>query len=370
MTLRIPYVDLAAQHRPLKAEILEAVGRVIDSGQFILGEELERFEKEFAESCAAKYAVGVNSGTDALILALKCLGIKPGDEVITAPNSYLASASCVALAGAVPKFADVRDDLNLDPAALLDKITPRTRAIIPVHLTGKPAPMKELLAIAQAKGLEVIEDAAQAAGASLDGKPVGTFGKIGCFSLHPLKNLNACGDGGMLTTNDEKIYQHLRLLRNHGQPNRNDCLEFSLVTRLDTVQAAILRTKLKRLPAISARRRENAEQYRRRLKDCSRLRCPTDGPGEFCVYHTFVVQADKRDELAKHLEKAGIGTAIHYPVPIHLMTVGRRMGHREGDFPVCERQAGRILSLPIHPELTAAQIDEVADAILDFYKTN
>ncbi len=370
MTPHIPYVDLAAQHRPLKDEILEAVGRVIDSGQFILGDELGRFEEEFAASCGVKHAVGVNSGTDALILALKCLGIGPGDEVITAPNSYLASASCIALAGAVPIFADVRGDLNLDPASVADKITPRTKAIIPVHLTGKPAPMKELLAIAQERGLEVIEDAAQAAGASLDGKPVGTFGKIGCFSLHPLKNLNACGDGGMLTTDDDTICQRLRLLRNHGQPNRNDCLEFSLVSRLDTVQAAILRTKLRRLPDISARRRANAEHYRRRLKNCSRLQCPADGPGEFCVYHTFVVQADKRDELARHLEKAGIGTAIHYPVPIHLMTVGRRMGHREGDFPICERQAGRILSLPIHPQLEPAQIDEVADAILDFYKTN
>lgn len=370
MTPRIPYVDLAGQHRPLKAEILEAVGRVIDSGQFILGEELERFEKEFAELCKAKHAIGVNSGTDALILALRVLGIKPGDEVITAPNSYLASASCVALAGAIPKFADVRDDLNIDPASVEKHITPRTKAIIPVHLTGKPAPMKELLAIARKHNLEVIEDAAQAVGATLDGTPVGTFGKIGCFSLHPLKNLNACGDGGMVTTNDDKLCEKVRLLRNHGQPNRNDCLEFSMVSRLDTVQAGILRTKLRHLAEVTAGRRENAERYRSRLKGCSCLTCPADGPGEFCVYHTFVIQADKRDELVRHLENAGIGTAIHYPVPIHLMTVGRRMGFREGDFPVCERQAGRILSLPIHPGLSAAQIDEVADAILDFYKSN
>src|SRR5438105_5795229 len=185
MSLRIPYVDLALQHRQTKPELLEAVGKVLDSGQFILGEEMERFEKEFAGLCQAKHALGVNSGTDALILALKCLGIGPGDEIITPPNSYLASASCVALAGATPKFADVREDMNFDPEAVARAITPRTRAIVAVHLTGKPAPMKELLAVAQARGLPVIEDAAQAVGAKLDGKPVGAIGRIGCFSLHP-----------------------------------------------------------------------------------------------------------------------------------------------------------------------------------------
>lgn len=370
MTLRIPYVNLAGQHQPLREELLAAVGGVLDSGQFILGEETERFEREFAAFCQAKHAVGVNSGTDALILALKCLGIGPGDEVITAPNSYLASASCIALAGATPKFADVREDLNLDAESVGRAITPRTRAIIPVHLTGKPAPMKELLAVAGQRGVDVIEDAAQAVGARLNGKPVGALGRIGCFSLHPLKNLNACGDGGMLVTNDEAIYQRAKLLRNHGQPNRNDCLEFSMVSRLDSVQAAMLRVKLPHLPEVTARRRANAEQYRQRLAGCAGLRCPAEAPGEYCVYHTFVVQADRRDELVRHLEKAGIGTAIHYPVPIHLMTVGRRLGHREGEFPVTERLAGRILSLPIYPELTREQIDQVANAILDFYRAN
>ena len=370
MALRIPYIDLAAQHRPLREEILKAVGGVLASGQFILGEETELFEKEFAKLHAAKHAIGVNSGTDALILALKCLGIGVGDEVITAPNSYLASASCIALAGATPKFADVRPDMNLDPVAVGRAITPRTRAIIPVHLTGKPAPMKELQAVAKKHGVEVIEDAAQAVGAKLAGQPVGTFGRIGCFSLHPLKNLNACGDGGMIVTNNDAIAQRAKLLRSHGQPNRNDCLEFSMVSRLDSVQAAILRVKLRHLEGVTAKRRANAEQYRRRLMGCSRLQCPTEAPGEFCVYHTFVVQADKRGELVRYLESRGIGTAIHYPTPIHLMTVGRKLGHKPGDFPECERQAGRILSLPIYPELTSAQIDEVVDAVLDFYKAN
>jgi dTDP-4-amino-4,6-dideoxygalactose transaminase len=370
MPLRIPYVNLAQQHQSLRDELLKAVAGVIDSGQFILGEETELFEKEFAALCGATHAVGVNSGTDALILALKALGIGQGDEVITAPNSFLASASCIVLAGATPKFADVREDLSLDPEAVARAITPRTRAIIPVHLTGKPAPMKELLAVAQQHKLEVIEDAAQAVGAKLDGKPVGTFGRIGGFSLHPLKNLNACGDGGMLVTNDDGIAQRTRLFRNHGQPNRDDCTEFSMVSRLDSVQAAILRVKLRHLEQVTAQRIANAEYYRRRLNGCPRIHCPTDAPGEYCVYHTFVVQADKRDELKRHLENSGIGTAIHYPVPIHLMTVGRRLGHKPGDFPVTERLAGRILSLPVYPELTSDQLDEVADAILGFYKSN
>ena len=370
MALRIPYIDLAAQHRSLREKILKAVGGVLDSGQFILGEETELFEKEFAKLHAAKHAIGVNSGTDALILALKCLGIGPGDEVITAPNSYLASASCIALVGATPKFADVCPDMNLDPAAVARAITPRTRAIIPVHLTGKPAPMKELLAVAKRHRVEVIEDAAQAVGAKLDGQPVGAIGRVGCFSLHPLKNLNACGDGGVIVTNDDAIAQRSKLLRSHGQPSRNDCLEFSMVSRLDSVQAAILRVKLRYLETVTAKRRANAEQYSRRLTGCSRLQCPAESPGEFCVYHTFIIQADKRDELGRHLESRGIGTAIHYPTPIHLMTVGRKMGHKPGDFPETERQAGRILSLPIYPELTSAQIDEVTKAILEFYQTN
>lgn len=370
MPICIPYVDLALQHRALREELLAAVGRVLDTGQFILGEEMLRFEEEFARFCATRHAVAVNSGTDALVLALKCLGIGPGDEVITPPNSYLASASCVALAGAKPVFADVREDLNLDPEAVARAITPRTRAIIAVHLTGKPAPMRELAALAAAHGLDVIEDAAQAVGAKLDGQPVGSLTRVGCFSLHPLKNLNACGDGGVLTTSDDHVAERARLLRNHGHPNRNDCVEFSMVSRLDAVQAAMLRCKLPRLAEVTRRRRENAARYRQRLAGCPRLRCPADGPGEFCVYHTFVVQADAREALIQHLAEAGIGTAIHYPTPIHLMQVGRRMGHREGDFPVTERLAGRILSLPIYPELAESQIDEVAGAILDFYRTH
>ena len=365
--MKIPYVDLALQHRDLKEELLRAVGGVLDSGQFILGEETAKFEEEFAALCGTAHAVGLNSGTDALILAFRALGIGPGDEVITAPNSYLASASSIALAGATVRFADVREDLNLDPEAVSRAITSRTKAIAVVHLTGRPAPMDEILALARKHGLRVIEDAAQAAGAKYRGKPVGSIGDAGCFSLHPLKNLNACGDGGMLVTHDRALADRVRLLRNHGHPNRDDCVEFSMVSRLDSVQAAMLRVKLRRLDEVTQRRRENAGWYREALAGCPGLRCPQDRPEEFPVYHTFVVQCDRRDDLRKHLESKGIGTVIHYPIPIHLMQVGRKLGFQPGMFPVTERLAGRILSLPIYPQITKDQIVMISREILGFF---
>lgn len=365
--MKIPYVDLALQHRDLREELLRAVGGVLDSGQFILGEETAKFEEEFASLCGTSHAVGLNSGTDALILAFRALGIGPGDEVITAPNSYLASASSIALAGATVRFADVREDLNLDPEAVARAITPKTRAIAVVHLTGRPAPMDEILALARKHGLKVVEDAAQAAGAKYRGKPVGSIGDAGCFSLHPLKNLNACGDGGMLVTHDRALADRVRLLRNHGHPNRDDCVEFSMVSRLDSVQAAMLRVKLRHLDEVTRRRRENAGWYREALVGCPGLRCPQDRPEEFSVYHTFVVQCDRRDELRKHLESKGIGSVIHYPIPIHLMQVGRKLGFQPGMFPVTERLAGRILSLPIYPQITKDQIVMISREILGFY---
>ncbi len=230
--------------------------------------------------------------------------------------------------------------------------------------------MNELLALARKHNVEVIEDAAQAVGATLGGRHVGTFGRVGCFSLHPLKNLNACGDAGMLVTNEQAIRDQARILRNHGQPTRDECLQFSMVSRLDSVQAAFLRVKLRHLPEVTAARRARAERYRSRLSGCPRLQCPTEAPGEFCVYHTFVVKADLRDALRAHLENAGIGSAIHYPVPTHLMRAGRNLGYKEGDLPITEKLAGRILSLPVYPELGLEQIDEVVDAVLEFYKTN
>lgn len=365
--MNIPYIDLAFQHDKNRGELLRAVEGVLKSGQFILGEETSLFEEEFVSLCQTRHAVGLNSGTDALLLAYRALGIGPGDEVITAPNSYLATASSIVLAGATVRFADVREDMNLDPEQVARMINPRTKAITAVHLTGRPAPMDEILELARRHKLKVIEDAAQAVGAKYKGRPVGSLGDIGCFSLHPLKNLNACGDAGVLVTQDQEIAERVRLLRNHGHPNRDDCSEFSIVSRLDSIQAAILRVKMKGLEEVTARRRENAAWYCSALEGCAQLDCPQDAPEEFGVYHTFIIRCNRRDELKEYLQKQGIGTAIHYPKPIHLMEAGRKLGYHEGMFPMTEKLAARILSLPVYPELTRDQIEFVATAIKKFY---
>lgn len=363
--MSVPYVDLVAQHAAIKEELLRETERVLSHGGFILGEEVAAFETEFAAVCGARYAVGVGNGTDAITLVLRALGIGPGDEVITAPNSFLASASGIALAGATPVFVDVGEDYNLDPALIEKAITARTKGILPVHLTGRPAAMQEIREIATRRNLKVIEDAAQAAGARYHGQAVGSWGDAACFSLHPLKNLSACGDGGVITTNDSHLYQYLIRGRNHGLKNRDECEFWSVNSRLDAVQAAWLRVKLKYLPAWTTRRREHAAAYRARLGEVVTI--PAERPYEQCVYHTFVVQCRDRDRLQKHLEGRGIGTKIHYPIPIHLQGAARSLGYRAGDFPRTEEQCGRILSLPVYPELRDEQRNYVIENILDFY---
>jgi dTDP-4-amino-4,6-dideoxygalactose transaminase len=365
--LRVPYVDLAGQHAGLKAELLEAVGAVIDRGDFILGREVAQFEAEFARVCQTAHAVGVGSGADALVLALRALGVGPGDEVITAPNSFVASASAIALAGARVVFADVGEDMNLDPERVEAAVTPRTRAILPVHLTGRPADMTPILAVARRRGLAVVEDAAQAVGAEHEGRRVGSLGTIGCFSLHPLKTLNACGDGGVLTTDDPELADRLRLMRNNGLRTRDDCRLWAVNSRLDTIQAAMLLVKLRWLERWTDARRANAAYYTRELHGIPALRLPAERPRERAVYHTYVVQAERRDALRAHLEAQGIGTSIHYPTPIHLTAAAAALGYRPGSFPVAERQAGRILSLPVYPELRPEQREHVVQAIREFY---
>ena len=364
----IPYTDLGRQHRRQVPQLLAAFRRVLSRGKFVLSEVLDDFNTAFAQFCGTRHAVGVNSGTDALVLALKVVGIRPGDEVITVPNSYLASASSIALAGATVRFVDVASDMNMDPKALSRAITPKTRAIIPVHLTGRPARMAEILRIARRHGLRVIEDAAQAAGANYRGKPVGSWGDLGCFSFHPLKNLNACGDAGAVVTSNASWAKKLKILRNHGHPHRDDCLEFSLNSRLDGLQAEILRIKLRGLGAVTRKRKRNAALYQSLLAGCPQVDCPQDEPGMESVYHTFVIQCEKRDYLRKHLARKGIGTAVHYPVPIHLMKVGKKLGFKKGAFPETEHLTKRILSLPIHQDLSERQIRAVALEILRFYK--
>lgn len=364
----IPYTNLALQHRRQVPALVSAFRRVLANGKFVLSDSLDDFECEFARSCGTRFAVGVNSGTDALVLALKVLGIGPGDEVITAPNSYLASASAIALAGAKVRFVDVCRNMNMDPKKLSRAITHKTKAVIPVHLTGRPAPMREILRIARRSNLKVIEDAAQAAGALYFGKPVGSWGDLGCFSFHPLKNLNACGDGGAVVTSNFGWAKSLKILRNHGHPHRDDCLEFSLNSRLDGLQAEILRIKLRDLGRVTKLRRRNASLYRTILQGCPQITCPDELPEEKSVYHTFVIQCEDREHLQTHLSRRGIGTAIHYPTPIHLMKAGRKLGFQIGMFPETEFLSRRILSLPIHQDLTEKEIRFIGKEILAYYK--
>ncbi|TPW21975.1 MAG: pyridoxal-phosphate-dependent aminotransferase [Elusimicrobia bacterium] len=365
--VKVPYLDLPAQHRPLKAELLAAVGAVIDSGQFILGPQVPAFEAALADVCGTKHAVGLNSGTDALILALRALGVGPGDEVITAANSFVASASAAALVGATPVLVDVRDDYNMDPEALARAVTPRTKAIIPVHLTGRPADMDPILAVAKKHKLFVVEDCAQAVAAEYRGRRVGSMGTIGCFSLHPLKTLNACGDGGAAVTDDAALLAKMALLRNLGLQSRENCTDWSSNSRLDTVQAAMLLVKLKHLDAWTAARRKNAAFYQEALAGIPGVVAPRDQAFEKAVYHTFIIQADRRDALKAYLAERGIDTAVHYPRPIHLQDAAKPLGKPLGSFPVAERQAGRILSLPVYPELTPSQLEWVAASIREFY---
>ena len=366
---KIPYVDIGGQFAgTMKDEIMAAIEKVMSSGWFILGPEVKAFEESFAQICGTKYAVGVADGTDALILVMKGLGLEAGDEVIVPPNSYLASASSVALAGGTPVFVDVNQHYNLDPEKIEAAITPKTKGIMAVHLTGRPADMDAINAIAEKHGLWVLEDSAQAVGATYKGKPVGGLGRASGFSLHPLKNLNAAGDAGVITTNDQKLYEWLLKARTHGHRNRDECEFWSLNSRLDALQAAILNVKLKYLDGWNKRRREIAEVYQSRIANY--VWVPTDNEDEKAVYHTFIIQTDQRDALKSYLEEQGVDTKIHYPVPIHLQDSAAYLGAKKGDFPITERQTETILSLPVFPELTNDQITYICDQIQAFFESN
>lgn len=365
-SIQVPYVNLALQHEAIKEQLLNAIEKVLSHGQFILGPEVRAFEERFAAYCGTRYAVGVDNGTSALFLVMRALGIGPGDEVITLPNSFLASASSIALTGARPVFVDVRDDYNMNPDLLEDAITPRTKAIMPVHLTGRPADMHPIMEIARRYDLYVIEDSAQAVGARYHGQRVGSFGIAGCFSLHPLKNLNAVGDGGVITTDDPELYETLLKARNHGLRNRDECEFWSYNCRLDTIQAAMLLVKMDYLDQWTETRRGNAAFYQQHLRNI--VQVPEDKPHEYAVYHTFIIQAERRNELQEYLLEEGIETKVHYPVPIHLQDAAKELGYGPGSFPVTEHQARHILSLPVYPELTDAQRDHVVNAIRLFYE--
>lgn len=364
----MPYSALAADVAILKTEIMQAVEYVLDSGQYILGPEVAAFEHEFAEYCQTKFAVGISNGTCALNLVLRGIGLAEGDEIITVSNSFVASASSIALAGAKPVFVDICADGNIDPQKLEDAITSRTRAVVPVHLTGRPAKMKNILEIAQRYDIFVLEDAAQAIGASLDGKRVGSWGHAACFSLHPLKNLHAFGDGGMVTTKDLDLLNQLAKSRNHGLANREQCDFWSFNCRLDEIQAAMLRVQLHHLDMWTETRRTLAIRYNDLLRPY--VEVPDEGPGERCVFQTYVVKAEKRDELKHYLNNNGVEALIHYATPIHLQPAAKELGYSSADFPVTMHHVGRILSLPLYPTMTHTQQDHVVDLIVSFYARN
>ena len=366
-TYSVPYTALGALASEVKKDLMYAFEVVLDSGQYILGPEVSAFEDEFADYCQARMAIGVANGTCALHLALRGIELKEGDEVITVPNSFISTASSIALAGARPVFVDIQPDLNIDPGCIEGAITPRTKAIIPVHLTGRPARMPEILEIADRHGLFVLEDAAQAVGAELDGHRMGSWGHAAGFSLHPLKTLHAFGDGGIMTTSDRSFFDKMVQARNHGLRTRDQCDFWSFNCRLDEVQAAMLRVQLQHLDRWTTERRKLAFRYNDLLRPY--VDVPAEGPGEYCVYQTYMVQANNRDALLRHLNQNGVQALVHYPTPLHLQPPAQDLGYSASDFPVTMRAASHILSLPLYPGLSDTQQDRVAELIADFYKS-
>lgn len=365
--LAVSYVDLQSQFEEERDELMPIVEGVLASGQFVGGDAIAELETKTAEFVGVEHCVALNSGTDALTLGLRCLDIGPGDEVITPPNSFIASTGAIMHVGATPVFIDVADDQNLEPNHLEDLITPRTKAIMPVHMTGRICDMDPIVEIAERHGFRIIEDAAQSMGSTYKGRKSGTFGDIGCFSCHPLKNLNACGDGGLLTTDDPDIAARATRLRNHGLIDRETATEFGYVSRMDTLQAAILAHRHRHLDDVIGRRRKNVALYRELLDEAIAF-IPPCRDYEFNTFVLFVAQFDRRDELQAHLADRKIGTAVHYPIPIHLQPAAKSLGHRPGDFPVVEMQAGKILSLPHHQFLTERQIHHVCETINAFFR--
>jgi dTDP-4-amino-4,6-dideoxygalactose transaminase len=361
--MNVPFLDLKAHHRPHRAELAAAIHEVIDAAAFAGGPFVSRFEADFARFCEVPHAVGVGSGTDALWLALTALGIGPGDEVITVPMTFIATAEAISRTGARPVFVDIEDTTyTMDPTLLARAVTPRTKAILPVHLFGQMADMTPILDFAWARGIAVIEDAAQAHGARYDGHPAGSLGNAGCFSFYPGKNLGAFGEAGAVVTRDAALADRIRVLLDHGQRRKYHHAALGWNCRMDGIQAAVLQVKLRHLEQNNERRRQHAEHYARVLAGVPRGVLPACGPGRTHVHHIFAIRVPDRIAFMRHLESRGIGCGIHYPVPVHLQEAYASLGHRRGSFPVAERCAAQFVSLPMYPELTADQIDAVAQA--------
>lgn len=369
--MRVPLLDLTAQYQPIREEVLGAIARVCDSQQFILGAEVEALEREMAAMLEVKHALGVSSGTDALLLAMMALDLGPGDEVITPTYSFFATAGCVARLGARPVFVDSeRDTFNVDPAAVRNALTPRTKAIVPVHLFGQSADLDPLREIARERGIPVIEDAAQAIGSRYKGRLVGGIGEVGCFSFFPSKNLGAFGDAGLVTTNDDTLAQKMRLLRTHGMHPKYYHHLVGGNFRIDALQAAVLRVKAPHLAGWTEARRRNADRYRALFAEAAlpQVELPVARPDCFHIYNQFVVRVPERDALRAHLTAAGIGNEVYYPVPFHAQACFQEFVDPAMRFPVADEAAASSVALPIYGELTEAQQRHVVESIAQFYK--
>ncbi len=375
----VPLLDLKAHHEPLQKEILDAVEQVFKSQAFILGAEVGKLEERVAAYCQAKYGIGVTSGTDALLIALMALGVGPGDEVITSPYSFFATAGVVARLGAKPVLVDIDPKtFNIDPSKISQAMTPKSKAIIPVHLYGQCADMAPIMELAKRHNVGVIEDAAQAIGSEYrDGRRACSMGTVGCLSFFPSKNLGCLGDGGMVVTNDADLAERIRILRVHGSQPKYYHKLIGGNFRLDTIQAAVLNVKLKYLDGWTKRRQENAARYETLFRQSGlvqkgKVRLPEPvyrdkGIKHYHIYNQFVLRVERRDDLIAHLKQKGIGAEIYYPVPFHLQECFRYLGHKAGDFPESERAANETIAIPIYPELTMAQQTEVVEAVASFY---
>jgi dTDP-4-amino-4,6-dideoxygalactose transaminase len=370
---RFPFLDLGAQFRSIRSEVLAAMEAVMDSQQFILGPEVKRLEKEIEDFTGAGFAISCASGSDALLLSLMALGVDRGDEVITTPFTFGATAGAIARLGARPVFVDIDPaTFNMDTPALAQAITPSTRAIIPVHLFGLEADMDAVMAVAEECNAAVVEDAAQSLGSSCKNRQAGTVGATGCFSFFPSKNLGGAGDGGLITTNSPDLADRLKALRVHGAPKKYQYEMLGINSRLDSLQAAILRVKLPHLRSWTDARRRNAQRYRRLFQSYDlqkTVRLPVEPDGYFHVYNQFTIRVERRDRLREYLQRCGIPTEIYYPYPLHLQPAYAFLGHHPGDFPNAEAVCRQALSLPVYPELAPEQLEMVVSTIAAFYTT-
>ena len=366
----IPYLDLPAQIRSVRKELDAAIARALDNCSFCLGPDVAQFEKDFAQFCGAQHALGFNSGTSALHVAMRLLDVGPGDEVITTPYTFIATSWAISYVGAKPVYVDIDDaTFNLNPKLIERAITPRTKAIMPVHLYGHPFDVDAIQEICRKHKLPLVEDAAQAVGAKYQDKSVGTFGDISCFSFYPAKNLGACGEGGALVTNNAAFATRAKSLREHGSTQRYHHDEVGYNYRMEGLQGAVLGVKLKHLAKWNNERRRVAKRYAELLADTP-LQLPREADYAESAWHLYTVRHPRRDELKAHLDANGVGNAVHYPIPLHLQKVYASLGHKPGDFPVAEKAAREVLSLPMFPELTDAQVQRVVEVIKEFFKRN